>query len=185
MKTNGVTPFVSDPKVFFFFVLSSCPHSQHHTSTQLTFSLSLVSFLFPLFFSLDSLSLSIFFSFDKPNLTLFFLPSFLLSCLYFADGNPLVVAGGSANFDGITGFGFFFFFLGGGREAGFGFNSNILMEFWTLAGVIGLRSFGFSWVSLWKRWRNSFLVFWATKHWVKESKEQMRLYGLSFWYFGY
>ena len=118
---------------FFFSVLSSCPHSQHHTSTQLTFSLSLVSFLFPLFFSLDSLSLSIFFSFDKPNLTLFFLPSFLLSCLYFADGNPLVVAGGSANFDGIT---------------GFGFNSNIAMEFWTLAGVIGLRSFGFSWVSL-------------------------------------
>ena len=38
------------PKGFFFFVLSSCPHSQHHTSTQLTFSLSLVSFLFPLFF---------------------------------------------------------------------------------------------------------------------------------------
>ena len=56
---------------------------------------------------------------------------------------------------------------------------------WSLAGVIGLRSFGFSWVSSWKRWRNSFLVFSATKHWVKESKEQMRLYGLSFWYFGY
>ena len=57
-----------------------------------------------------------------------------------------MVAGGSANFDGITGFGVFFFFFG--REIGFGFNSNIVMEFWTLAGVIGLRSFGFSWVSL-------------------------------------
>ena len=56
-----------------------------------------------------------------------------------------MVASGSAIFDGITGFVFFFFL---GREIGFGFNSNILMEFWTLAGVIGLRSFGFSWVSL-------------------------------------
>ena len=36
-----------------------------------------------------------------------------------------------------------------------------------------------------KEMKKFLLVFLATKHWVKESKEQMRLYGLSFWYFGY
>ena len=142
-----------------FFVLSSYPHkvtvnaSPPHTWPYLY----LLFLFFFLYFSLDSLTLSIFFSFAKPNLTLFCLPSLLLPCLYFADGNPLVVAGGSANFDGITGFGFFFFL---GRETGFGFNSNVMMEFWTLAGVIGLGSFGFSWVSLWKRWRCSFWFSW-------------------------
>ena len=63
-----------------------------------------------------------------------------------------MVASGSKNFDRITGFGFvcFFFFFFFWREIGFGFNSDIVMEFWTLvlAGVIGLRSFRFSWVSL-------------------------------------
>ena len=38
----------------------------------------------------------ILFSFAKPNLTIFFLP-----CLYFADGNPSVVAGGSENLMGF------------------------------------------------------------------------------------
>ena len=60
-----------------------------------------------------------------------------------------MVAGGSAIFDGITGFRFLFLFLFFlWREIEFGFNSNIVMEFWTLAGVIGLGSFRFSWVSL-------------------------------------
>ena len=63
-----------------------------------------------------------------------------------------MVAGGSANFNRITRFGFFYFYFYFfiWREIGFGFNSNIVMEFWTLvlAGVIGLRSFRFSWVSL-------------------------------------
>ena len=41
--------------------------------------------------------------------------------------------GGLAVFDGMI---------------GFGFDGNIVVEFWTLASVIGLRSFGVSWVSL-------------------------------------
>ena len=71
------------------------------------------------------------FSFPLPGQILplwdFFLPSLLLSSLYFFDGNPLVVDSGSTVFDGYI-----------------GFNSNIVVEFWTLAGVIGLRLFGFS-----------------------------------------
>ena len=42
-----------------------------------------------------------------------------------------MVAGGSTIFDRMI-----------------GFNNNIVVEFWTLASVIGLRLFGFSWVSL-------------------------------------
>ena len=61
------------------------------------------------------------------------------------------------------------------------------MEFWTL--VLGQCD----WVKvIWvfmgffvKEMKKFLLVFSATKHRVKESKEQMRLYGLSFWYFGY
>ena len=153
-----VTPFVSDPKVFFFLIfkylfsgLASYPHSQHHTSTHLTFSLSLVFFSFSSI-SYLILSLSIFFSFSGPNLTLFFVPSLLLSSLFrwwksFGSGWWV----NKFQWDNWIWVFFFFFFFG--RETGFGFNSNIVMEFWTLASVIGLRSFRFSWVSLWKRWR--------------------------------
>ena len=52
--------------------------------------------------------------------------------------------GGLAVFDGMI---------------GFGLDGNIVVEFWTLVGVIGLRSFGVSWVSLWRRRSFSFWFF--------------------------
>ena len=149
-----VTPFVSDPKVFFFFWISF--FRSFFLSSQSTPHLHALDLLsISCFFSFSSLShliLSLFlFSFPFPGqILLSSLSHLFFSPLYFADGNPSAVADGSTNFNGITGFMFFFFF---GRETGFGFNSNIVMEFWTLASVIGLRSFRFSWVSLWKRWR--------------------------------
>ena len=129
----------------FFLLILTVNTTPPHTWPSLYL---LFSFLFPLFLTWFSLFL---FSFPFPGqILLSSLSHLFFSPLYFADGNPSAVADGSTNFNGITGFMFFFFF---GRETGFGFNSNIVMEFWTLASVIGLRSFRFSWVSLWKRWR--------------------------------
>ena len=119
--------------LFFLLIINN----QHHTSILGPLSLSLVYFIFSL-----SLSLSL---------------SFLFLCLaqsYLMD--PIISSlisifcwwefftGGLAVFDGMI---------------GFGLDGNIVVEFWTLVGVIGLRSFGVSWVSLWRRRSFSFWFF--------------------------
>ena len=131
-----VTPFVHslDPNFFFyiFFLLSFFLSSIVNTTPPHTWSsLYLLFLFFFLYFSLDSLFLFLF-CFPLPSqilpLWIFFLPS-----LYFVDGNPSILASGLVVFDRMT---------------GFGFNSNIGVQFWTLVDVIGLRSFRFSLVSL-------------------------------------
>ena len=79
---------------FFLLILTESQSSPHLR----TLGLLSISCFFS-FSSIYHLILSLFlFSFPLPgqNLTLFFLPSLLLSYLYFAEGNPSVVAGGSA-----------------------------------------------------------------------------------------
>ena len=102
----------SNPKIFLYLcsIFTSYPQQSHHTSTLGPLSISYFLFLFLLFFFLFSFPLR---SQISPSWD-FFLPSLLLSSLYFVDGNPLVVAGGSTIFDRMI-----------------GFNSNIVVEFWT------------------------------------------------------
>ena len=87
--------------------------------------------LFILFFLYFSLSLSLFsFPLLGPILPSW-IPSFSSLISIFRQWESFI--GGLAVFDGMI---------------GFGFDGNIVVEFWTLVGVIGLRSFGVSWVSL-------------------------------------
>ena len=129
----------SFPLSHFFMLLNTGKHGKPSLHQVFYWNKQSVLFFFLLFLFL--------FSFPLPGQILpswiFFLPTLLLWSLYFVDGNILVVAGGSTIFDRMI-----------------GFNNNIVVEFWTLASVIGLRLFGFSWVSLWKRWSFSFWFSW-------------------------